>query len=82
MDTQATIQATPPIPADWIAHSEAISAGNGYRARINAVLHKCDGYHPYAVHTAYEYNGSWSFDCGDYFFTLEEALPRFHERSK
>jgi hypothetical protein len=82
MNTQATIQVTPPIPADWITHSGAIPAGNGYRARIKAVLHKCDGYHPFVVHAAYEYNGGWSFEHGDYFFTVEEALPRFHERSK
>jgi hypothetical protein len=72
----------PPIPADWIAHSGVIAAGNGYRTHVKTVLHKASAgsYHPFVLHTAYEYNGAWSYEQGSYCMTKEEGMEGFNAR--
>ena len=67
----------PTIPADWIAYTGVIPAGNGYRTHIKRVVHKVDGYLQFVIHTAYDYNGEWCFEHGRYFKTEEEALAAF-----
>ena len=67
----------PSIPTDWIAHSGIVPAGNGYRTHVKRVLHKVDGYHKFVIHTAYEYEGKWSYEHGRYFLTEEEALKAY-----
>ena len=70
----------PAIPSDWLAHSGVIPAANGYRTRIKAVLHPCAGYHPFVVHTAYECDGRWAFEQGDYCKTEDEGVQKFIKR--
>lgn len=72
----------PAIPSDWIAHSGVQPAGNGLRTHVKAVLHKCSGYHPFVVHTAYEYKGEWAYERGDYCKTEEEGIKAFAARQK
>jgi hypothetical protein len=67
----------PEIPADWISHTGIIPAGNGYRTRVKKVLHKTDGFHPFVIHTAYEYQGRWAYERGSYFHDLTEASKAF-----
>lgn len=72
----------PAIPSDWIAHSGVQLAGNGLRTHVKAVLHKCSGYHPFVVHTAYEYQGEWAYERGTYCMTEAEGIKAFAERQK
>lgn len=69
----------PSIPKTWIAHTGVIPAGNGYRTRVKKVLHTVSGYHPFVIHTAYEYNGEWAYECGSYFSTEEAAVTAFNK---
>lgn len=69
----------PSIPADWIAHTGIIPAGNGYRTRVQKVLHSVAGYHPYCIHTAYEYEGKWAYENGSYFKDEASALAAFNK---
>lgn len=68
----------PAIPADWIAHTGVIPAGNGYRTHVKKVLHTVSGYHPFVIHTAYEYEGKWAYESGRYFSTEAAALAAFN----
>lgn len=72
----------PTIPADWIIHSGVQLAGNGFITHVQAVLHKCSGYYPFVVHTAYEHGGEWSYGHGTYCMTLAEGTAAFAERRK
>jgi len=74
----------PAIPSDWLAHSGVIPAGNGRGTRICAVLHKAslESYHPFVVHAAYENNGVWAFERGDYCMTEAEGIKAFAARQK
>ena len=72
----------PAIPADWIAHSGMVLAGNGLRTHVKAVLHKVGGYHPYVVHTAYVSNDEWCYERGTYCKTEEEGIKAFAGRQK
>lgn len=67
----------PAIPANWIAHSGVRPAGNGYRTHVKKVLHPVDGYHPFCIHAAYEYNGAWEYENGRYFKNESDALTAF-----
>jgi hypothetical protein len=69
----------PTIPANWITHSGVLPAGNGYRTRVQKVLHTVGGYHPFCIHTAYEYNGEWAYECGRYFKDEVAALAAFEK---
>jgi len=80
MNTKPLIS-IPAIPSDWILHSGVIPAGDGYRTRVKTVLHKCSGYHPFVVHSAYEYNGEWSYEQGTYCKTEEEGIAAFWKRT-
>ena len=70
----------PNIPSDWIAHSGIIPAGNGFRTRVAKVLHKCDGYMPYVIHRAYEYDGKWAYEAGSYFLDLASAQTAYDKK--
>lgn len=69
----------PAIPSNWIAHTGVVPAGNGYRTRVQKVLHTVSGYHPFCIHRAYEYEGKWAYEYGHYFMTEAEALKAFNE---
>lgn len=69
----------PSIPSNWIAHSGVIPAENGYKTRVKKVLHTVPGHHSYCIHTAYEYNGEWSYECGHYFKDEAAALAAFEK---
>ena len=69
----------PAIPSTWIAHTGVIPAGNGYRTRVEKVVHTVSGYHPFVIHTAYEYDGAWAYEQGHYFKTEAEALAAFNK---
>jgi hypothetical protein len=69
----------PAIPSNWIAHSGVIPAGNGYRTRVQKVLHTVSGYHPFVIHTAYEYDGKWAYESGSYFKDEASALAAFNK---
>jgi hypothetical protein len=69
----------PAIPSNWIAHSGVLPAGNGYRTRVEKVLHTVPGYHPFCIHLAYEYEGKWAYESGRYFKTEDEALAAFNK---
>jgi hypothetical protein len=69
----------PSIPANWIVHTGVLPAGNGYRTRVQKVLHTVGGYHPFCIHTAYEYNGEWAYECGRYFKDEAAALAAFEK---
>jgi hypothetical protein len=74
-----TIQ-VPAIPADWIAHSGVIPAGNGLRTHVAKVLHTCDGYMPYVIHRAFESNGKWAYEGGQYFSDPKEAQTAYDKK--
>jgi len=78
MNNKPTIT-IPAIPAEWIAHSGIIPAGNGLLTHVKTVLHKSTGYHPYVIHTASERQNAWSYGSGKYFLTLEEATKEYRE---
>lgn len=69
----------PAIPSDWIAHTGIIPAGNGFRTHVRKVLHKCDGYMPFVIHTAFESNGKWAYERGSYFFNQSDAETAFNK---
>jgi hypothetical protein len=57
-----------------------IPAGGGYRTHVKTVLHRASegSYHPYVIHTAYENNGSWSYERGIYCLDLDEAMTKYN----
>jgi hypothetical protein len=67
----------PSIPNDWITHTGILPAANGYVTRVKKVLRKVGGFYPYAIHTAYESDGKWNYEKGDYFPRLKEAQIEF-----
>jgi hypothetical protein len=69
----------PAIPSNWLAHSGIRPAGNGYRTRVEKVLHTVSGYHPFVIHTAYEYDGKWAYESGRYFKDEASALAAFEK---
>lgn len=70
----------PSIPSNWLAHTGVIPAANGYRTRVQKVLHTVDyGYHKFVIHTAYEYNGEWAYESGRYFKDEASALAAFNK---
>lgn len=83
MNTKPLIS-IPAIPEDWILHDGVIPAGNGYRTRVKTVLHAAHAGspHPFVVHSAYEYNGGWSYEHGTYCLTQEEGIAAFWKRTK
>lgn len=65
----------PVIPASWIEYSGILLAGNGFRTRVNRVLHRINGHLEFAVHGAYvDDNNQWAYEGGRYFET--EAAGR------